>query len=574
MTRPRCLRCRAAQLLAAVALFAWLAPAAAEQARPPAAAIAAAHPLAVDAGLEILAAGGNAFDAAVTVAAVLAVVEPYGSGLGGGGFFLLHRAVDEFETMIDARERAPLTASEEMYLDSQRNPIPELSRAGPLAAGIPGLPDALVHLSEKYGRLPLKHTLAAAIEFARKGVPIDAQYRRLAQLRREVIAASPEAARIFLDEGFGPNEGFVVKQPELASTLELMAAKGRSGFYDGRVAQQLVQGVRAAGGIWSLQDLAEYKVEERDPMRGSYRGMKVTAASLPSSGGVVLLQMLGILAPIDIDRLEVVDRAQTLVEAMRLAYRDRAAHLGDPDHVDVDTDGLLANGYLASLRDELQRNLKNPPDPNPLPPPSEGRSTTHFSILDRDGNRVAATLSINSPFGSGFMPPGTGVLLNNEMDDFVAKPGVKNIYGLTGARANLIAPGKRPLSSMTPSFLETPEALVLLGTPGGSRIITMVYLVALEVASGRGTVEDWIALKRFHHQYLPDVIEYEPGALSPAQVAALDKRGYALKETTRPYGNMQAVVWLKKENRVAAAADPRGGGRARVETRSAGDAEN
>jgi gamma-glutamyltranspeptidase/glutathione hydrolase len=552
----------------------WLAPAGAERPQPPVAAIASAHSLATDAGHEILAAGGNAFDAAVTVAAVLGVVEPHGSGLGGGGFFLLHRARDGFETMLDARERAPLTASEEMYLDAQRHPIAQLSRAGPLAAAVPGQPAALVHLAEKFGRLPLKHTLAPAIELARKGVPTNAQYRRLAQLRREALTASPEASGIFLDEGFGPTEGFVLKQPDLANTLEQLAKKGRSGFYEGRIAQALVQGVRAAGGIWSLKDLAEYQLEERAPMRGSYRGMQVTTASLPSSGGVVLLQMLGLVAPFDIEKLDASTRVQTLVEAMRLAYRDRAAHLGDPDFVDVDVDGLLAAEYLSGLRAELRRNLKAPPSAALLPQDAAaGRNTTHFSILDREGNRVAATLSINSPFGSGFVPPGTGVLLNNEMDDFVAKPGVANLYGLTGSRANLIAPGKRPLSSMTPTFLETPEVVVLLGTPGGSRIITMVLLAGLEVAAGRGGVRDWVELRRFHHQHLPDVIEHETGALGGAQIQELKRRGYRLDEKANPYGNMQAVVWYKDENRVAAASDPRGDGAARVETASAGDAE-
>jgi gamma-glutamyltranspeptidase/glutathione hydrolase len=563
---------RCAAWVLALGCLLWLLPARADSPRPPAAALASAHPLATEAGHQILAAGGNAFDAAVTVAAVLGVVEPYGSGLGGGGFFLLHRAADGFETMVDARERAPLAASEEMYLDTRRNPIARLSREGALAAAVPGLPAALVHLAEKYGRLPLKHTLAPAIALARSSVPSTAQYRRLAQIRREALSSSGDAAQIFLDEGFGPTESFVLRQPDLANTLERLAARGRSGFYDGPIAQRLVQGVRAAGGIWSLRDLAEYQVVERAPMRGSYRGMRVTSAALPSSGGMVLLQMLALIEPLDVEVLDPTARAQTLVEAMRLAYRDRAEFLGDPDFVDVDTDLLLEKEYLARLRSELTRNLKKPP----VAPPAaaeKGRNTTHFSILDRDGNRVAATLSINTPFGSGFVPPGTGVLLNNEMDDFVAKPGVMNLYGLTGSRANLIEPGKRPLSSMSPTFLETPGAVVLIGTPGGSRIITMALLASLEVAAGRGAVKDWVGLPRFHHQYLPDVIEYETGALDAAQVKELAARGYRLRELTNPYGNMQAVVWYKEAARVEAASDPRGEGAAWVQPVSAGGVE-
>lgn len=565
-------RGRAARSVALVGLL-WLSPAWPEALRPPSAALATAHPLATEAGREILAAGGNAFDAAVTVAAVLAVVEPYGSGLGGGGFFLLHRAADGFETMIDARERAPLAASEEMYLDSAGNPIARLSREGALAAAVPGLPAALAHLAERYGRLPLKHTLAPAVALARDGVPTTARYRRLAQIRHEALTGAGDAARIFLDEGFGPSEGFVLRQPDLANTLERLAARGRSGFYDGPVAQRLVQGVRAAGGIWSLKDLAEYRVVEREPMRGNYRGMRVTSAALPSAGGVVLLQMLALLEPLDIEALDPVTRARTLIEAMRLAYRDRTAFLGDPDFIDIDVGLLLGAEHLTHLRRELRHNLLRPARARSAVTEEEGRNTTHFSILDRDGNRVAATLSINSPFGSGFVPPGTGVLLNNEMDDFVAKPGVMNLYGLTGSDANLIAPGKRPLSSMSPTFLETPQALVLIGTPGGSRIITMLLLASLEVAAGRGTVADWVSVPRFHHQYLPDVVEYESAALSAAQRRELEARGYRLKERTAPFGNMQAVVWYKAAGRVEAAADPRGEGAAWVQPPSAGGVE-
>ena len=532
--------------------------------KPPAAGIASAHPLATRAGHEILARGGNAFDAAVAIAATLAVVEPYGSGLGGGGFWLLHRARDGFETMVDARERAPMAATRDMYLDESGRPVAGLSLNGPLAAAIPGLPAALAHVAEKYGRLPLTQSLAPAIRLARKGFAVTARYRKLAERRMDVLNAHPAAARVFLDNGFVPDPGFIVRQPDLARTLVRLAKKGRAGFYAGVTARRLVEGVRAAGGIWSLKDLADYRIVERTPVHGRHKNIRVTSAALPSSGGTVLTQMLNILEGFDLNKLDRVQRAQVIIEAMRLAYRDRARYLGDPDFVSVDTQRLLSRDYAVRLRRALRTRVKLDAPRRQTETRGTGTNTTHFSVIDREGNRVAVTLSINYAFGSGFMPPGTGVLLNNEMDDFVIKPGVPNVYGLVGAEANAIAPGKRPLSSMTPTFLETDDAVVVLGTPGGSRIITMVLLAALEFANNRGDAASWVALPRFHHQYLPDRVEYEPDAFSKPEVRALEGLGYKLVLRKNGYGNMQAVVWYKTGNRVAAASDPRGEGLALV----------
>jgi gamma-glutamyltranspeptidase/glutathione hydrolase len=525
--------------------------------RPPAAVIASAHPLATAAGHDILNKGGNAFDAAVAVAAALAVVEPANSGLGGGGFWLLHRASDGYEIMLDGRERAPLAASAGMYLDKNGDVAERLSLDGPLAAAIPGTPAALARVARRYGRLSLAQSLAPAIRLARDGFAVSGQYQAMAERRREVLSAS-EAGKVLLDDGFVPAPGFVLRQPQLADTLERMAAHGRDGFYTGETAKLLVEGVRAAGGIWTLDDLKKYKVVERAPIRGRYRGMTITSAAPPSSGGIVLMQTLNILAAgPPLDKLSRSERHARIIEAMRLAYRDRARYLGDPDFVEMDVGKLLSPSYAtALLRERLPRS-------DALPRPT-GTETTHFSVIDRDGNRAAVTLSLNTLFGSGFMPPGTGVVLNNEMDDFVAKPGVANTYGLMGNKANAIAPGKRPLSSTTPTFLETPDAVVVLGTPGGSRIISMVLLAALEVSDGRGSVQDWVALPRFHHQYLPDVVEYEPGAFSREEIRALETQGYTLKLREAGYGNMQALVWYKKTERVEAASDPRGEGSAGV----------
>ncbi|MHB8728474.1 MAG: gamma-glutamyltransferase [Sulfuricaulis sp.] len=545
-------------LVALLPLTTWAAQA------HPAAGVASAHPLATQAGQEILAHGGNAFDAAVAVAAALAVVEPYYSGLGGGGFFLLHRARDNFDVMIDARERAPLAATRDMYLDRHGAPVPGASIDGPLAAGIPGIPAGLARLAEKYGRLPLKQSLAPAIRLARAGFAVTALYGKMTLRQRDRLEKSPDMGRIFLLHGFIYPPGEKLRQPELARTLERLAARGRAGFYAGVTAKRLVNGVRAGGGIWSLKDLAEYRVAERPPVRGVYRGVRVTTAALPSSGGVILMEMLNMLQGFDLAAMDKTHRDQTVIEAMRLAYRDRARYLGDPDFVHVDVAHLIDPAYAAQLRKEMRRLDQARAVPPAADVTKEGGHTTHFSIIDRAGNRVAATLSLNTVFGSGFMPPGTGVVLNNEMDDFAAKPGVPNVYGLTGAEANAIAPGKRPLSSMTPTFLESGDAVVALGTPGGSRIITMVLLASLEFAHDRGGPADWVALPRFHHQYLPDVVTFEPDAFDAAERRALEQGGYRLEALRGGYGNMQIVEWHKKTGRVEAASDPRGEGSALV----------
>ena len=528
---------------------------------PPTAAIASAHPLATEAGHSILAQGGNAFDAAVATAAALAVVEPASSGLGGGGFWLLHRAGDGLEVMVDARERAPLAATATMYLDRAGQVIPGLSLNGPLAAAIPGTPAALVHIAQKYGRLPLTRSLAPAIRLAQEGFAVSPGYRRLAQARVATLSASPEAARTFLHNGSVPELGYIVRQPDLARTLTRLADGGHDGFYAGVTAQRLVAGATAAGGIWSLRDLAGYRVVERAPLHAAYGKIRVTTTALPS-GGVELLQMLAILQDYSLMQMEPARRDHVLIEAMRLAYRDRARYLGDPDLVSVDIERLLSPAYIRSLRREISHRA-TPSEAMPEPA-AAGTNTTHFSIIDREGNRLAVTLSINSVFGSGFMPPDTGVLLNNEMDDFAAKPGAPNLYGLVGYGANAIAPGKRPLSSMTPTFLEDNDRVAVLGTPGGSRIISMLLLATLDFAQGRGTAADWVKRPRFHHQYLPDVVQYEPGALTDGEVRKLQQWGHRLRRLDHAYGNMQMVVQHKKTARLEAASDPRGEGSAQV----------
>ena len=524
------------------------------------AAIASAYPLATEAGQHVLAQGGNAFDAAVAVSAALAVVEPTSSGLGGGGFYLLHRA-DGLDTMLDAREKAPAAASRDMYLDASGNPMERASMDGPLSAGIPGEPAAFEYLARKFGKLPLKVSLAPAIRLARDGFPLYERVQGALRAKREELLRSADAARVFLTaDGAVPDVGAVIKQPDLAATLEAIAAEGAKGFYAGRVAKDLVDGVRAGGGIWTLADLASYRVIERKPLVGNYRGARIVSASPPSSGGVAVLDALNILAGFDLHAVDSGVRKHLVIEAMRRAYRDRALYLGDPDFVKVPLPLLIDANYAAGQRSSIRTDKAMPSDLLPgIEAENVGMHTTHFSVLDAAGNRVAGTISINLFFGSGFMAPKTGVLLNDTMDDFSIKPGTPNAFGLVGNAANAIAPNKRPLSSMAPTFVETPKGLMIIGSPGGSYIISMVLLGTLDYLDGLNAA-DIVKDPRYHHQYLPDVVEYEPGALSESEIAQLRAEGHQLKEGSRRWGNMQVITWDYATGKVEAASDPRGEG--------------
>lgn len=528
-------------------------------------AVASAHPLATYAGLEIMNNGGNAFDAAVAISAALAVVEPAGSGLGGGGFWLLHRAKDGFETMIDGREKAPLAAHKDLYLDQEGKVIDGLSKNGPLSAGIPGVPAALVNLAEHYGELSLEESLQPAIRYAQKGFPVSERYRKLMMFRYQEIQKNKAAAAIFLDDGKVPPVGWVLRQPELAQTLKLLASNGKDGFYSGAIAAKLVNSVRTAGGIWTHQDLAQYQAVERKPVKGHYRGITITSAALPSSGGIGLIEALNILSGYELTQFDEITRKHIISEAMRRSYHDRALYLGDSDFIEVPVERILNDHYAAGIRSSIRPDKALPSSwlAGEMKEQSGGNNTTHFSVMDAEGNRVSATLSINFPFGSGFVPEGTGVLLNDEMDDFVSLPGSMNGYGLVGGIANAIEPGKRMLSSMAPTFLEDKHRIAVLGTPGGSRIISMVLLAALDFAAGNG-VDSWVRVPRYHHQYIPDAIQYEKGGLTDDEIEGLSALGHQLKETAYRYGDMQALLWHKDTRTYSAASDPRGEGLALI----------
>lgn len=540
-----------------LALSLMLDTRASESVAPLRPAIATSNAQATDAGMEVLAAGGNAFDAAIAISATLGLVEPESSGIGGGGFFLLHLASENRTVFVDARERAPLAATADMFLDAERNPVPNASIDGALAAAIPGLPAGLVHVSRKYGRLPLSQSLAPAIRLAREGWVFNRKNAEMMGWRVQALSNDPGSAALFLPGGQPPKPGQKIRNPDYARTLELLAEHGEKGFYAGRYASQLVAGVRAGGGIWSETDLANYKVVEREPLRIRHRGFEIVTAPPPSSGGIAIAEVLNILDGYRYSELPSTQRLHLTLEAMRRAYRDRAIYLGDPDFVEVPSEMLMSDDYAAGLRAAIHPVRATPSELLPgVGETVERDDTTHFSLLDTDGNLVAVTQTVNLPYGNAFVVPGTGFLLNNEMDDFSIKTGVPNAFGLVGQDANAIAPGKRPLSSMSPSFVINDERIGILGTPGGSRIISMVLLGILHLMDGGGA-QATADLPRIHHQYLPDVVSIEEGALSAEAQADLVARGYQLETGRDTWGNMQVVIWNRLTGEVEAGADGR-----------------
>lgn len=523
------------------------------------AAIASAHQLATDAGAQIIAEGGNVFDAAVTVSAVLSVVEPESSGLGGGGFWLLHSAGDSRSVMVDGRETAPGQARRDMYLDDSGEVVRDRAVNGALAGGIPGLVASWAHVVDNYGSVPLEKLLAPAIRLAEEGFPADKKYHQLLKSRAEVMRRWPETAAVFLPDDQVPEVGQTVRNPDLGKTLRAVAQNGATGFYSGEVAQKLVDGVRAAGGIWTLDDLADYRVVEREPVRLHYQDYELVTAPPPSSGGIAIGQILQIISAFDLSSMNGADRVHLLAEAMRRAYRDRSLYMGDPDFVEIPVARLLSEDYAAGLRTTLRMDLAMPSsmlaaDAGQVM--GESSDTTHFSLIDSSGNMVATTQTVNLPFGSAFVPPGTGVLINNEMDDFSAKPGEPNAYGLIGFAANAIEPGKRMLSSMSPTFVMGDERTAVIGTPGGSRIITMVMLGVLDFIDGNGP-ESWVSMPRFHHQYLPDEISAEPDALNDDVIGKLEDRGHKVRVRNSTWGNMHGVMLDRTSGQLEAASDPR-----------------
>ncbi|OOG66043.1 gamma-glutamyltransferase [Rhodanobacter sp. B04] len=526
------------------------------QQRPGHAAIASANYLATDAGLEVLAKGGNAFDAAVAVAATLSVVEPESSGIGGGFMAVLHRANDGHDVFIDARETAPAAVNSKDYLNPDGSPNRDAALKGPLSAGIPGEPAGLVLLATRYGRLPLQQSLAPAIRIARNGFKPDARLRGTIAEVQQDLQRWPASAAKYLPGGKPPAEGATWRDPDQARTLELIAAHGNDGFYRGETAQKLVNAVRAAGGNWTLADLAGYRAKERAPIVVNYRGYRIVTAPPPSSGGVAIAEILNILSGFDLSKMDQAHRVHTIVEAMRRAFRDHNDYLGDPDFVKMPLDMLLSPYYADGLRQGILPDQATPSSMLPRAEASEpGMHTTHFSIIDADGNMASITSTVNYILGSTFVAEGTGVLLNDEMDDFALVPNKPNVYGLLGSTANAPQPGKRMLSSMSPSIVIGAERTAVIGSPGGSTIITQVLEGILHFIDGE-SAQQIAAHKRFHHQYMPDVVNVEEATFDAATSDALTRMGYTLKPR-ESWGFMNVVTWDRKTNQLDAASDPR-----------------
>jgi gamma-glutamyltranspeptidase/glutathione hydrolase len=520
------------------------------------------EPHATEVGLAVLESGGNAVDAAVAVGFALAVTHPSAGNLGGGGFMLV-RFADGRSTFLDFRERAPEKASRNMYLDVAGKPTKD-SAVGYRAAGVPGSVRGFEYASKKYGRKPWADLLAPAAALAAKGFVVSYDFAQSLSRGAPLLSRFPESKRIFLRDGKPYEAGETFRQPELARTLERIRQQGARDFYEGETARLLAADMERHGGLITAADLKDYTVVERKPLTGSYRGYDIITSPPPSSGGVGILQMLGVLEGSGYEKSGAGSAAELhfLAETMRRFFADRAAYMGDPDFVDVPVARLLDKAYIAHLRQSIDPERATPSSAihAGLPPAAESSQTTHYSIVDAEGNAVAVTYTLNGGYGDGVTVPGLGFLLNNEMDDFAAKPGEPNIYGLVQGEANAIQPRKRPLSSMTPTIVTRGGKLdLVLGTPGGPTIINSVLQVLVNVVDFGMNVQDAVNRPRIHHQWLPDRLVMEWG-ISPDTIALLKARGHQVR-IVPAIGEVAAIQarggWLE------GAADPRTEGTAK-----------
>jgi gamma-glutamyltranspeptidase/glutathione hydrolase len=521
--------------------------------------VATQEAIASEVGLNILQQGGNAVDAAVAVGFALAVTLPRAGNLGGGGFMLIHDAESGETVALDYREMAPKAASRDMYLDAEGNADPTASRFSHAAVGVPGTVAGLLAALERYGSLPRGQVMAPAITLAEEGFEVSQDLSDSLKSAEGRLHLFPEAARVFYKgEGVYYEPGDILKQPDLAESLKQIALAGASAFYEGPIALKIAEEMARNGGLITMEDLEAYKPVFREPVRGSYRGYEIASMPPPSSGGAHLIQILNILEGYPIAEMgqNSALTIHVMAEAMRLAYADRSQHLGDSDYVPVPLEGLVSKDYAAFLRGKID-SFRARPSSEVLPgdpAPYESDQTTHFSIMDSKGNAVSNTYTINFSYGSGIMAEGAGILLNNEMDDFSAKPGVPNAYGLIGGEANAIQPGKRPLSSMSPTLVfKEGKPVIATGSPGGSRIITTTLQVIMNVIDHGMNIAEASAAPRVHHQWLPDELRIESG-LSPDTIALLKARGHEVAEKPA-MGSTQSIMVL--EEGLSGASDPR-----------------
>ncbi|PHV61548.1 gamma-glutamyltransferase [Cyanobacterium aponinum] len=515
--------------------------------------------LATQAGLEVLQQGGNAVDAAVTVGFALAVTLPRAGNIGGGGFMMIHFADDNQNIALDYREKAPLKATKNMFLDDKGEVDSNKSRFSHLAVGVPGTVAGLTFALEKYGTISLKRALQPAIELAEKGFPVTQDFYDSLLFSRPYLERNPASQEIYFPNGNPPPIGSTFQQPQLAKTLKLIAKEGKKAFYEGEIARNIVQEMSKNGGLITLEDLMSYEPKIRQPIQGEYLGYQIYSMPPPSSGGVHLIQMLNILKGFDLKNLghNTADTIHLMAETMKLAYADRSLYLGDPDFVDVPIQGLISQEYADFLREKIDKNQAIPS--NKIKPNNpfnfrESHETTHYSIVDQYGNAVANTYTLNFSYGTGITVPNSGFLLNNEMDDFVAKPNTPNAYGLTGGEYNAIAPEKRMLSSMTPTIItKDGEVFLVTGSPGGSRIITTVLQIIINVLEFNLNIAEATVSPRFHHQWLPDELLLEKGINQDTR-QILAKKGHNLKDS-RAMGSTQSI--MKQDKFLYGFSDPR-----------------
>lgn len=523
--------------------------------------VVSSEPLASEAGLEILRAGGNAVDAAVAVGFALAVTYPYAGNLGGGGFMLIRLAGGD-AVVVDYREEAPAAATRTMFLDAEGEPIPEASIVGARAAAVPGTVAGLALAEQKYGRLGLARVLEPAVHLAEEGFPVSYALSQSLREDRELLSRFPESRRIFLRGGrlYEPGEAF--KQPELAQTLREIARDGPDAFYRGRAAKAIAATMVKYHGLINLSDLEQYAARIRSPLRGYFRGYEILTDPPPSSGGVGLIEMLNVLEPLDLGAPNSFHSIHLIAETMRHAYADRAAYLGDADYVPVPVAGLTSAKYAARLRQEILQAKADAPVQPGQPAQFESAETTHFSVVDAEASAVANTYTLNGGYGSGLTVDGAGFLLNNEMDDFAAKPGTPNMYGLVQGEANAIGPRKRPLSSMTPTIVvQNGKVRLVLGSPGGGTIINTVLEVLLDALVFKMDVREAVTTPRFHHQWTPDVLALEAWGFSEDTLDKLRAAGYKL-DIRNKIGECQAIEIDPETGWQFGAADPRGDGKA------------
>ncbi|MBW8726107.1 MAG: gamma-glutamyltransferase [Inquilinus limosus] len=538
--------------MASLALAACaLGPMTARAASPPAVEapdgmVVSSQHLASDAGAEILRAGGNAVDAAVATGFAQAVTNPCCANIGGGGFMVIHLARENRDTFINFRETAPAAATKTMYLDAAGNPVKGASLYGYLAVGVPGSVLGLDTALAKYGSMSREQVMAPAIRLAREGFILTRGDTDILDAGAKLLKQDPVAAKIFFrpdGSAFKPGDRLV--QADLADTLEAIAKGGPDAFYKGAVAQKVAAAMKAGGGVMTAEDFAAYTVTETAPVTCSYRGYVFVSSPPPSSGGTTMCEILNILEGYDLKALGWHSAAgvHLMVEAMRHAYMDRNTYLGDPAFVNNPLDRLLSKDYAAQIRTKILPDKATPSkEVQPGVPPHEKTETTHYSVVDKDGNAVSVTYTINGLFGAGVIAPGTGFLLNDEMDDFTVKPGVPNLFGLVQGEANAVAPGKRPLSSMAPTLVTKDGQIVLvLGSPGGARIITITLQAALNMIDFGMTPQEAVDAPRIHHQWLPDEVYAEPYALSPDTVKLLEQMGHKVTVQS-PWGAAELIA--------------------------------